>query len=164
MLDHRAGPLMCLVFAVISSGCAAAAHHSSPWEFGGGLRLAPELMVVQEGMTAHPMGSVTYLSFDGGYDLLWELGGQIRSQLASPLLGGRLSWIGAEAAGSHLVTHIEGLEETSDANGFSLTALIGTPFSGGAWRTSLYAGAGISRYGSTGINLRAGVDLQRGSP
>lgn len=44
--------------------------------------------------------------------------------------------------------------------GFSLTALAGLPVGQSRWGVNLYGGAGISHYGSTGINFRAGVDLQ----
>jgi len=46
-----------LAFAV--AGCAAAGHTSSPWEWGGGVRIAPGWAVgsPDANLTAHPMAS-----------------------------------------------------------------------------------------------------------
>jgi hypothetical protein len=149
---------------VATSGCAASAHRSSPWEFGGGVRLAPGFSVGEGNLTAHPMLSYTYLSFDGGHDSLWELGGQIRKPLSSATAGGRPLWIGGEAALSRLNTVVDvpdgQFDLSNGTNGFSLTALAGVPLGQSRWGFNAYAGAGISNYGSTGFNLRLGVDLQ----
>jgi hypothetical protein len=149
-----------LVLVLSTSGCFAAGHTSSPWEFGLGARVAPALWQAADGgMTAHPMASFTYLDFEGGHDSLWELGGQIRK----PIEGPRPFWLGAEAALSHLRTYIDiggGYTYDQGTTGFSLTALAGLPVGQSRWGFNLYGGAGLSRYGSTGFNIRAGVDLQ----
>ena len=148
-----------LLAAVSASGCFAAGHTSSPWEWGGGLRVAPGFAVRGEETTLHPMASYTYLSFDGGYDGLMELGGQVR-QRVTPASGSRL-WVGAEGAVSRLSTNIDGYSQGSESsNGWSLTALVGAPVGQSRWGLNLYAGAGVSNYGSSGKNIRVGVDLQ----
>jgi hypothetical protein len=107
------------------------------------------------------MASYTYLSFDGGHDTLWELGGQLRKPLGT---SGRSLWLGAEAAGSYLNTVIdaggEAGEYSDGTTGFSLTALAGLPVGQSRWGLNLYLGGGISNYGSSGINIRAGMDIQ----
>jgi hypothetical protein len=116
---------------------------------------------VSEGtLTAHPMFSYTYLDFDGGHDGLWEFGGQIRKPMASG--GARPFWLGGEAAVSHLTTSVDalGTSFSSSTNGFSLTALAGRAIGQSRWGFNLYGGAGLSHYGSTGFNIRAGIDLQ----
>ena len=141
-------------------GCVAAGHTSSPWEWGGGVRLAPALWEVGEsGMTAHPTVGYTYLSFEGGHDGLWEFGGQLRKPLGDEA---RPFWVGGEATISHLRTSFEsfGTTFTSSSNGFSLTALVGMPVGDNRWGPSVFAGAGISDYGSQGWNIRIGLDLQ----
>ena len=61
-----------LLLACCLSGCFSAAHHSSPWEYGGGIRLAPGFRAgSNEAVTWHPMLSYTYLKFDGGHDALY---------------------------------------------------------------------------------------------
>jgi len=78
--------------------------------------------------------------------------------------GARAFWLGAEGALSYLNTvddGFQGSESFSDGTtGLSLTALAGIPVGESRWGVNLYGGAGISHYGSTGINIRAGVDLQ----
>ena len=149
-----------LLLSLALSGCAVAGHTSSPWEFGGGVRLAPGWPVRDGTMTAHPMFSYTYLDFEGGHDSLWELGGQIRKPVEG--VAGRPFWLGAEAAVAHLNTVVDiGLYDYSTStNGVSLTALAGLPLGQSRWGFNLYGGMGISHYGSTGFNVRAGVDLQ----
>lgn len=46
------------------------------------------------------------------------------------------------------------------SNGGSATALIGKPIGESRWNPNVYAGAGISNYGSQGWNIRLGIDLQ----
>jgi hypothetical protein len=105
------------------------------------------------------MASYTYLSFDGGYDGLFEFAGQIRHPM-TPAEGSGL-WIGGEGAVSRLSASIHGYSAgSSSTNGWSLTALAGVPVGKSRWGMNVYAGAGISNYGSTGNNIRAGVDLQ----
>ena len=149
-----------LVLMISMTGCAVAGHTSSPWEWGGGVRLAPGLWEVGDGgMTAQPMASYTYLSFEGGHDSLWELGGQLRKPFSA---GERSLWFGGEAAFSHLRTTIDfdEMSFTGSTNGWSLTALIGAPVGQSRWGPNLYFGAGISDYGAQGWNVRLGVDLQ----
>lgn len=152
-----------LLLACSLSGCFLAAHSSSPWEYGGGVRLAPGFRVgSNEAITVHPMVSYTYLSFDGGHDALYELGGQGRWRLNPARKNGGL-WLGGEAAISRLTTSIDGggsLNYDNSANGWALTGLVGAPVGDSRWGLNLYAGAGISNYGSTGKNVRVGVDLQ----
>ena len=159
----RLQPLSPIALMVILSGCFAACHTSSPWEWGGGLRVAPGLGTVGEGdVTVHPMASYTYLSFDGGHDGLWEIGAQLRKP---PTIFGerdQLPWLGIEGAASLLREEFEfgGQDFSESFGGFSITALAGVPVSSSRWGPNLYAGAGISHYGSTGVNIRVGVDLQ----
>jgi len=93
-----------VAFIVAAPGCFASGHSSGPWEWGGGIRIAPGWPVGNANLTAHPMLSYTYLSFDGGHDSLWELGGQVRKPIASGAEGGRAFWLGAEGALSYLNT------------------------------------------------------------
>jgi hypothetical protein len=151
-----------LVLAFTTSGCFAAGHHSSPWEWGLGARVAPGFPVGQGDLTAHPMVSYTYLDFEGGHDALYELGGQIRKPL-SRRAGQRPLWVGVEGAVSHLKTVIDaggGYTYSQGTNGVSAAALVGAPLGQSRWGFNLYGGFGISHYASTGINIRAGVDLQ----
>lgn len=153
----RLRPLALALGVVTVSGCAAAGHTSSPWEWGGGVRVAPGLWDVGDaGMTAHPMVSYTYLSFEGGNDQLWEFGGQLRK----PLGGERPLWLGGEATFSHLRTNFDMTSFSGSTNGWSLTAMVGMPVGESRWQPNLYAGAGISDYGAQGWNIRLGVDLQ----
>lgn len=157
---HRILSLLVLVLLLPLGGCAVAGHTSSPWEWGGGVRIAPGLWELGEGgATAHPMASYTYLSFDGGHDSLWEFGGQLRKPFSA---AERSLWFGGEAAFSILRTTIDfdGNSSTGSTNGWSLTALVGSPVGNSRWGPNLYAGAGISNYGSQGWNIRLGVDLQ----
>ena len=78
------------------------------------------------------MLSYTYLSFEGGHDSLWELGGQLRKPMrAEAAAGGRPFWIGGEVAFSRLNTVIDVPDNAFDlsagTNGFSVTALAGLP-------------------------------------
>ncbi|MEP7346314.1 MAG: hypothetical protein ABI877_13675 [Gemmatimonadaceae bacterium] len=150
----RIGVLGAVFIAVSTTGCFWAGHTSSPWEFGGGIRVAPGFPAGNMGVSLHPMASVTYLSFDGGHDELYELGGQIRKSL--PAASGL--WIGAEAAVATLRTKGDTFSEST--NGWSLTALVGAPVGKSRWGVNLYGGAGISNYGSSGKNIRVGIDLQ----
>ena len=111
-------------------------------------------------MTAHPMAGYTYLSFDGGHDGLWEIGGQLRKPILAG--GSRPFWVGGEATLSHLRTSYEfqGTDFSENTNGFSLTGLIGMPVGDNRWGPNVFAGAGISDYGSQGWNIRLGLDLQ----
>ncbi len=153
----RIRALGAMLAAVSISGCFLAGHTSSPWEFGGGIRVAPGFAAGDMGVTLHPMASYTYLSFDGGTDNLLELGGQIRKRV-SPANG---LWLGAEVAGSSLRTSFDESETSSVTNsGWSLTALVGAPVGQSRWGVNLYGGVGISNYGSSGKNIRVGVDLQ----
>lgn len=152
--------LVILAALPLLGGCAVAGHTSSPWEWGGGVRVAPALWELGDaGVTAHPMASYTYLSFDGGNDQLWEFGAQLRKPLGNEA---QSPWIGGEAAFSRLNTSIDGAGDASDSstNGYSFTAMIGKPFGSSRWQPSIYAGAGISDYGAQGWNIRLGVDLQ----
>jgi hypothetical protein len=100
----------------------------------------------------------------GGHDSLWELGAQIRKPVSTG--GERASlWIGAEGALSYLNTVLDPIDGMIDSysegtTGFSATALAGMPVGESRWGFNLYAGAGVSHYGSTGVNIRLGVDLQ----
>lgn len=152
-----------LLLACCLSGCFSAAHHSSPWEYGGGIRLAPGFRAgSNEAVTWHPMLSYTYLKFDGGHDALYELGGQLRWRPTPARKNGGL-WLGAEAAAARATESVDGTggyNFSDSSNGWSLTGLAGTPVGESRWGLNLYAGAGISNYGSMGTNLRAGFDLQ----
>jgi hypothetical protein len=145
------------------SGCFLAGHTSSPWEYGGGVRLAPGLRVgSNEAVTVHPMAAYTYLKFDGGYDAIYEVGGQMRWRPRPARPNGGL-WVGGEAAAARLSTSVSatgGYNASSSVNGWSLTGLVGAPVGSSRWGVNLYAGAGISHYGSQGKNVRAGVDVQ----
>lgn len=106
------------------------------------------------------MVSYTYLTFDGGHDALYELGGQLRWRPTPNRKNGGL-WIGGEVAGARLSTSIDGAGGNSaSSNGWALTGLIGAPVGSSRWGVNLYGGAGISNFGSSGTNIRAGVDLQ----
>jgi hypothetical protein len=146
--------LVLLAGASLPAGCGAAMHRSSPWEYGFSIRPAPGFPVGSGQVTLHPTVSYTYLSFEGGKDELFEIGGQVRRPL-----GG--FWVGAEVAAARLRTSFdEELIDSYSTNGWSATALAGVPVTDSKWGINLYAGGGISHYGSTGMNLRAGVDLQ----
>ena len=110
-------------------------------------------------MTAHPMAGYTYLSFDGGHDSLWEFGGQLRQPMgdeANPF------WVGGEATLSNLSTSYDeaGIDVNESSGGVSFTGLIGKPIGDNKWQPNLFGGFGISHYGSTGWNIRVGIDLQ----
>jgi hypothetical protein len=153
-----------LVLVLSTSGCFAAGHTSSPWEFGLGARVAPAVWQVADGdATAHPMASYTYLDAEAGHQFLWELGGQIRKPISAGSLISRPFWVGAEAALSRLESRIDigaGYIYHEGTTGYSLTALAGFPVGQSRWGFNFYGGMGLSHYGSTGFNVRAGVDLQ----
>ena len=144
-----------IVLLVAATGCAFSGHRSSPWEWGGGIRVAPGWALGTTGLTIHPMGSATYLDWDGGYDLLWELGGQLRKPVSASGF-----WVGGEAAVSRLTTSVDDSDFSASNGGWSLTAIAGVPVGQSKWGLNLYAGAGISDYGGSGTNIRVGVDLQ----
>jgi hypothetical protein len=129
-----------------------------PMEKGFGIRLAPGFELAR-GTTMHPSVSYTYLAFEGGRDDLIELGGQVRRQITPGARGLAGFWFGGEAAFAMLRTRLD-FAPTSTTNGWSLTALAGVPVGGGAWGIHLFGGAGISHYGTSGMNLRAGVEVQ----
>lgn len=162
-MDHRSilSRACTLIALVALSGCLAAGHTSSPWEWGGGVRIAPGLWNVSpDGVTVHPTVGYTYLSFEGGNDQLFELGGQIRFPLGT---SDRQLWVGGEATFSRLRTSVDvpgGGSLTGSTNGYALTGLVGLPVGSSRWGPNIFAGAGISDYGSQGWNIRLGVDLQ----
>ena len=129
------------------------AYDSDAWEWGWGLRAAPAFQTGSPGVTVHPMASYSYLNFDGGHDDRFEFGGQARKALSS-------FWVGAEAAIAVLRTHIDNVDDTDNYNGWSATALAGVPVGESRWGASIYGGAGYSHYGSSGVNVRVGLDLQ----
>jgi hypothetical protein len=124
------------------------------------VRVAPALWSAGEsGVTVHPTLGYTYLSFDGGHDGLWEVGGQVRKPIGT---GARPFWIGGEATLSRLTTSytVGTMDVSGSTNGVSATALLGVPIGDSRWGPSLFGGVGISDYGSQGWNVRVGVDLQ----
>jgi hypothetical protein len=136
------------------------ASSSDSWEWGVGVRAAPAFETGSPGVTVHPMASYTYLNFDGGHDDRFEFGGQLRKALGQSA-SSRGFWLGAEAAFAVLREHIDKVDGTDNTNGFSATALAGVPVADAPkWNPSLYAGVGYSHYGSSGINVRVGLDLQ----
>lgn len=144
--------------------CSLLGHHSSPWEFGPGVRLAPGLWAVgDQGATAHPVLGYTYLSYDGGHESLWEVGAQVRKPTSLfGDRGDRQPWLGGEATFSLLRDSysFDGMDFSESNGGVSGTVLVGAPIGDGRWGPQIYGGFGLSHYGSLGINLRAGVDLQ----
>jgi hypothetical protein len=150
-----------MVLAVVGvAGCAAAGEHSSPWEWGGGVYLAPGFAVTPARTTTlHPVASWTYLDFDGGNDQIFALGGQIRQHFGMQADGRGGFWIGGEGAFARLRTSIDGGGSAS-TNGWTADALVGFPVGRSRWGINLYAGAGFNHFGTTGKNVRAGVDLQ----
>ncbi len=146
---------MLVLVAVATAGCAfgPSFHTSSPWEKGLHFRAAPGFQVGEGSMTVHPMASYTYLTFDGGRDDLFELGGQIRFPLT-------MFWVGAEAAASRLRTSFDSdIAPSFSNNGWSFTAIAGVPVGESDWNFNLQGGAGISNYGATGKNLRFGIEV-----
>lgn len=141
-----------------SNVVASQASSSSSWEWGAGAHIAPGFETGSPGVTLHPMASYSYLKFDGGHDDRFEFGGQIRKALGQTA-SSRGFWIGAQPAFAILRTHVDNVP-TESTNGWSLTALAGVPVSDAKWGASFFGGAGVSHYGSTGVNLRAGLDLQ----
>ena len=139
---------------------SAVALSSSAWEWGPGFRAAPGFPLGTTGMTIHPMVSYTYLSFDGGHDNRYEAGGQIRKPLSPRVNGSGGFWIGLEAGVAVLSEQLDGGVDAGSSTGPSITALAGIPVSDSRWGVNLYGGAGLSHYGSTGVQVRAGIDLQ----
>jgi hypothetical protein len=138
----------------------AARAASGPWESGVGIRLAPGFPLgSNQAFSAHPTVSYSYLSFDGGHDALYEVGGQLRWRPRPQQKNGGL-WVGGEVAAARLSTSIDGALNNTSNNGWSLTGLIGAPVGSSRWGVNLYGAAGISNYGTRGTNLRVGVDLQ----
>jgi len=136
------------------------AYSSDAWEYGVGARFAPGFVTGSPGVTVHPMASYSYLKFDGGHDDRFEFGGQLRKALGQSATS-RGFWLGAEAAYALLREHIDNVDGSDNTNGFSATAMAGVPVGDASkWNPSLYAGVGYSHYGSSGINLRLGLDLQ----
>ena len=139
---------------------SSVASSSSDWEYGVGARIAPGFATGSPGVTVHPMASYSYLKFDGGHDDRFEFGGQLRKALGQSATS-RGFWLGAEAAYALLREHIDNVDGSDNTNGFSATAMAGVPVGDASkWNPSLYAGVGYSHYGSSGINLRLGLDLQ----
>lgn len=138
----------------------AADVSSSDWEYGLAARFAPGFATGSPGVTVHPMASYAYMKFDGGHDDRFEFGGQLRKALGQSATS-RGFWLGAEAAYALLREHLDNIDGTANENGFSATAMAGMPVGDASkWNPSLYAGVGYSHYGSSGINLRLGLDLQ----
>lgn len=133
-----------LLAALVSAGaCAVAGHTSSPWEWGGAVRLAPGLWNLNDGdATIHPVASWTYLSFDGGNDQLLELGGQLRFPMGAA--SARPFWVGGEATFSHLRTSFDvpGGTSTGSSNGYSITGLVGAPVGDNRWGPTSTPGSG----------------------
>lgn len=152
-------PLLVLALLPMFAACSgiAAGHTSSPWEWGGGVRLAPAFAVGDGDVTVHPMAGYTYLSFDGGNDQLFEFGAQVRKPLGSEA---RPLWIGGEGTYSRLETSIDGGGADFGTNGWSATAMLGKPIGDGDWQPNVWAGAGISDYGAQGWNIRLGIEVQ----
>lgn len=151
--------LSSLLVLVAVTGCAAHGHTSSPWEFGGGIRPAPGFAVGQAGMTVHPTVGYTYLSFDGGKDELFEYGAQLRRPVQRTASGETRLWVGAEAVLATLRTSGSGFPSYS-TSGWALSAMAGLPVLDSRWGVNVYGAAGITDYGSSGVNVRIGVDLQ----
>lgn len=151
--------LLMLATIPLLGACAAgpAAHTASPWEYGGVVRLAPAFEVGDGDVTVHPLASYTYLSFDGGNDQLFEFGAQVRKPLGTDA---RALWIGGEGTYSRLETSFDGGGASFGTNGWSAGALLGKPIGDGAWQPNLWAGAGVSNYGSRGWNVRFGIEVQ----
>jgi hypothetical protein len=144
-----------LLAVLATSRCASglSGHTSSPWEWGAHFRAAPGFLLGQGPTTIHPMASYTLLTFDGGRDDLFEIGGQIRYPLSS-------FWVGGEVAASRLRTSFDNdLLPTSSNNGWSVTGLIGVPVGQSEWQLNLIGGAGISDYGGSGKNIRLGIEV-----
>jgi hypothetical protein len=161
--DYYYGGLRVAPAVQRGSSQAVTASSSGPWEYGGGVRLAPGFQLgANQAVSAHPMVSYTYLSFDGGHDAIYEVGGQLRWRPTPAKKNGGI-WIGGEAAAARLSTSLSGSgsnNASSSVNGWALTGLVGAPVGSSRWGLNVYAGAGISHYGSSGKNVRAGVDLQ----
>ena len=110
-------------------------------------------------MTVHPTVGYTYLSFDGGRDELFEYGAQLRRPLQRAASGEPRLWVGAEAVLATLRTSGSGFPSYS-TSGWALSAMAGVPVLDSRWGVSLYGAAGITDYGSSGVNVRIGLDLQ----
>jgi hypothetical protein len=143
---------------VTLTGCAASAHRSSPWEYGGSIRPAPGFAVGQQGTTVHPVLGYTYLSFDGGRDEIYEYGAQVRRPVTRDANGDTKLWLGVEAALASLKT--SGTGYSFNTSGWTLSAMAGVPVLSSRWGVNAYGAAGISDFGGSGINVRFGVDLQ----
>ncbi len=127
----------------------------------GGVRFAPGWSLGDRTATIHPLVGYTYPSFDGGHDSLWELGVQLRTTTSR--LGDRGAWLGGEVGFAHLSTVIDesGGSTSEGFNSFMIGGFAGVPVSDNEWNPSVFAGAGLTRFGgSNGINLRVGVDVQ----
>jgi hypothetical protein len=149
--------------AAVLTGCplsvavSSEGHTSSPWEFGPSVRVTSPVFTFGA-TTVHPMGSYTYLSYDGGHEHRLEGGAQVRQQVGTRREGGS-SWLGAELAAAYLKDQYE--TGSDDYTGWSATALGGIPVQVGSARFGIVGGAGVSRYSSSGWgkNVRLGVEF-----
>ena len=132
-------------------------HTSSPWEWGPSIRITIPVWR-SNNISIRPMGSFTYLTYDGGHENRFEFGGQVRYAIREAN-GPTKFWIGAEAAYAILKDSYTGGSDSYD--GPSATALFGFPLSGGRWNPQIVGGAGVSKYSSsgTGKNVRLGISV-----
>jgi len=133
------------------SACQTVGIRESPWQWGYGIKYAPEFQMGDEedAPTVHPTFSYSRLSFTGGHSNWFDLGAQMRWQL--PLtVGDRSLWGGGEATVGRI----------SGSNGLAVAGIAGIPLADNSWNPSLFIAAGITNYGATGTMIRAGVDIQ----
>jgi hypothetical protein len=105
------------------------------------------------------MGVYNLYFQDGGTVHRLQAGAQVRkySGAAGNTLGGM--YFGGEAAVGWLHDRYEG--GTSSHFGGSFGPVVGIPLRQGAKPVNLTGAVGLSHYGSTGYNVRLGVELKR---
>jgi len=137
--------VFCILVMAGLGGCRAVGESYSPWTTGLGVKVSPAFALgeAEDGPTVHP--SIAYSRMEGGFNWV-EAGAQIRWPLS---LGEQEIWAGAEV-----------MVGRSGTTGIAGNALIGVPIGDSRWNPSLFASAGISRYGNTGRVLSVGVDVQ----
>ena len=137
----------------------AAAERSSPWVVGPSVQAFDQRPLSGPGTTLNPMAAYNLYFQDGGTVHRLEAGAQIRKYngVAGNALGGM--YFGGEAAVGWLHDRYEG--GTSSHFGGSFGPIVGLPLRQGPKPVHLTGLVGLSHYGSTGYNVRVGVEFKR---
>ncbi|MCF8228652.1 MAG: hypothetical protein K9G58_03445 [Bacteroidales bacterium] len=165
--------IIIIIAAFLLSGCVSlTGKKASPMEIGYGLQLDPGMQIGSTNNSAHLLLSYARLSFDGGHDNMYQIGGQFRHYHDSFDKGGL--WYGGEMAYVRFTSiYDESLFVDSNprAGGFALGGLAGYKFPCKKIPFSGYVSLGLVNFGDfkagdvtfdaggTGFTFRVGISL-----